>query len=91
MSKKFRYRPTALYRVWTGENVAHESIYTRGTFNHATTGRFICYEQYADSVRPVEVRLKCVCGFDLGWVAVAALAEEPDGLLCDACGRLVTP
>ena len=84
-----KYNATSLYRVWTGPNTAHEVTYTRGVFNLARTGRFICYEQAAAQVRPVEVRLKCACGFDLGWVAVVDLQAE-GSYLCDACGAEVS-
>ena len=82
-----KYNTTSLYRVWNG-NTWEEAIYTRGVFNHVATGSFICIERRAEAIRPVEIRLTCSCGFDLGWLSVDMIAEE-EGILCDACGKTV--
>lgn len=87
-----KYNTTSLYRVFVSENFYkntwREAIYTRSVFNDWKTGSFICVEVQAEEIRPVEIRLTCSCGFDLGWLSVDIIAEE-EGVLCDACGKTV--
>lgn len=85
-----KYNTASLYRVFVSENFYkntwREVIYTRGVFNDWKTGTFVCVEKDATAIRPVEIRLSCSCGFDLGWLSVDMIAEE-EGILCDACGK----
>jgi len=86
-----KYNTTSLYRIWTSKNDAVRANYTRGIFNRTATGSFVCIERQADAVRPVEVWVKCECGFELGWIAVDTVEEleQEGGVICDACGKQV--